>query len=79
MHNSNSEDEDWEGFIQEHYGENFFQNSLHSKEVSAIEPAKKKMKMTYDFSKSIDHESNLDFDVVKNFASFSQKSHLRQI
>ena len=49
MHNSNSEDEDWEGFIQEHYGEKIFQNSPHS-EVYAIEPAKKKMKMTYDFS-----------------------------
>ena len=62
----NSEIEDWEGFIKENYGEKNCQNQPQSKEVSAIEPAKKKMKMTDDFSKSVDHESNLDFDVVKN-------------
>ena len=54
----NSEIEDWEGFIQENYGEKNCQNQPQSKEVSAIEPAKKRMKMTYD--------SNLYFDVVKN-------------
>ena len=52
----NTEIEDWEGFIQENYGEKNCQPQ--SKEVSAIEPAKKRMKMTYD--------SNLYFDVVKN-------------
>ena len=65
----NSEIEDWEGFIQENYDEKIYQNqpqSKVSKEVSAIEPAKKKMKMTYDFSESIDHDSNLYFNVVKN-------------
>ena len=56
MHNSNSENEDWEGFIQESYGENFSQNQPQSEEVSAMEPAKKRMKMTYD--------SNLDFDAI---------------
>ena len=54
----NSEIEDWEGFIQENYVEKICQNQPQSKEVSAIEPAKKRMKMTYD--------SNLYFDVVKN-------------
>ena len=49
----NSEIEDWEGFIQKNYGEKNCQNQPQSKEVSAIEPAKKRMKMTYD--------SNLDY------------------
>ena len=62
----NREIEDWDGFIQKNYGEKICQNQPESIEVSAIEPAKKKMKTTYDFSKSIDHESNLDFDVLKN-------------
>ena len=52
----NSENEDWEGFIQENYVEKTCQNQSQSKEVSAMEPAKKRMKMTYD--------SNLDFDVI---------------
>ena len=45
---SESEIEDWEGFIQEHYGEKKCHNQPQSKEVSVKEPTKKKMKMTYD-------------------------------
>ena len=52
----NSEIEDWEGFIQENYVEKNCQNQPQSEEVSAMEPAKKRMKMTYD--------SNLDFDAI---------------
>ena len=40
--------EDWEGFIQEHYGEKECQTQPQSREVSTKEPTKKKMKMTYD-------------------------------
>ena len=66
MHNSNSENEDWEGFIQESYGENFSQNQPQSEEVSAIKPAKKKIENDL-FLKSIDDDSNFDLlDVVKN-------------
>ena len=72
--NFESELDDWEGFIQEHYGEKKIQNQPHSKEVSAIKPAKKKMKMTYNFSKSTDHDSNLDFDVGKNLQQIDKKS-----
>ena len=65
-----SEIEDWEGFIQENYGEKNCQNQPHSKEVSAIEPAKKRMK--------INHDSNLDFDVIKNLQQIVIKN-LQQI
>ena len=53
--------EDWEGFIQEHYGEKNRQIQPQSREVSAKETTKKKMKMTYDHNANGQETEETDF------------------
>jgi hypothetical protein len=65
--NFESEIEDWEGFIQKHYGEKKCQNQPQFKEVYAKEPTKKKMKMTYDHNAN-GQESEKP-DVFRNYGN----------
>ena len=59
--NFESEIEDWEGFIQEHYGEKECQTQPQSREVSSKEPTKKKMKITYDHNGNGQETEKTDF------------------